>query len=258
MRAPSDLGGRPRAVSRRRVISVIVIAAIVVGIFSLRSLAILWTDELWFSSVKLREVFWSLLEIKVGLAVGFGIFYFLLLFGNLLLVDRLSPREITYDPEDEIVRRYHDVVRPYARRIYAVLSVVAGLFAGLAATSQWQNYLLFANAQSFHKQDPLFHKDLGFYIFRLPFISFIVNWTLGALVSVIIISTLFHYLNGGIRAGRTPPRVSANVKVHLSVLLAVVALVKAVGYLVARWHLVTSTNGYVEGAGYTDVHASRR
>jgi uncharacterized membrane protein (UPF0182 family) len=51
------------------------------------------------------------------------------------------------------------------------------------------------------------------------------------------------------------PRVSPQVKVHLSVLLAAVALVKAAGYIIAKWHLVTSTNGYVEGAGYADVHA---
>ena len=30
---------------------------------------------------------------------------------------------------------------------------------------------------------------------------------------------------------------------------------KAAGYLIAKWELVNSTNGYVQGAGYTDVHA---
>ena len=45
------------------------------------------------------------------------------------------------------------------------------------------------------------------------------------------------------------------VKAHLSFLLALIALTKAAGYFLQRYQLVTSNNGYVEGAGYTDVHA---
>jgi uncharacterized membrane protein (UPF0182 family) len=255
VRSPADLGSRSPASPRRRIIIIVSVAVLVVVLFSLRSLAVLWTDYLWFSSVHYSYVWSTLFQIKIALALVFGVVYFVLLFSMLLLTDRLGARDLSFDAEDEIVRRFQDLVRPYSRRIYAGISIVAAIFAGLSATGQWQNYLLFANAQSFHRTDPLYHKDIGFYIFKLPFYSFIVSWLLGALVSVIIITAVFHYLNGGIRTTRVTPRVSPQVKVHLSVLLAAVALVKAVGYVIARWHLVTSTNGYVEGPGYADVHA---
>ena len=45
------------------------------------------------------------------------------------------------------------------------------------------------------------------------------------------------------------------MKAHLSVIGAGIALMKAVGYVIAKWELVNSTNGFVQGAGYTDVHA---
>ena len=45
------------------------------------------------------------------------------------------------------------------------------------------------------------------------------------------------------------------MKAHLSVIGAGIALMKAAGYVIAKWELVNSTNGYVQGAGYTDVHA---
>ncbi len=231
------------------------VVILVILLLSLRSLAVLWTDQLWFSSVHLSNVFSTLLLIKIGLGVTFGIFFFLLLFGNLLLADRFGARDLSFDPDDELVRRFQDLVRPYARRTYALISVIAGAIAGLSATGQWQNYILFANARSFHKKDPLFHKDLGFYIFRLPFLTFVVDWMLASLIAVIVITAFFHYLNGGIRTARVSPRVSPQVKVHLSVLLAAVALMKAFGYVIAKWQLVVSTNGYVEGAGYADVHA---
>ena len=129
------------------------------------------------------------------------------------------------------------------------------LIAGFNATSQWNNYLLFAHSVPFHVKDSLFHKDLSFYIMTLPFVSFIVTWLLVSLFVVLIVTTGFHYLNGGIRATRTSPRVSPRVKAHLSVIGAGIALMKAAGYVIAKWELVNSGNGYVQGAGYTDVHA---
>ena len=114
---------------------------------------------------------------------------------------------------------------------------------------------LCTQSEPFHILDPLFHKDLSFYIFTLPFLSFLVTWTLVSLFVILIFTTGFHYLNGGIRTTRVSPRVSPKVKAHLSVIGAGIALMKAAGYIIAKWELVNSTNGYVQGAGYTDVHA---
>jgi uncharacterized protein len=255
VRSPADLGPRPFFSSRRRVFIIVGVLVLIVLLFSLRSLAILWTDELWFSSVGRSDVFSTLLEVKLGLFACFGVFFFALLFGNLMLTDRLGARNLSLDAEDEIVRRYQALVRPYARRVYALIAIIAGIIAGLTAIGQWNNYVLFANAQSFHQTDPVFHKDIGFYVFKLPFMTFVVDWLIGSLIAVILLSAFFHYLNGGIRATRLVPRVAASVKVHLSVLLAAVAIMKALGYIIAKWQLVVSTNGYVEGAGYADIHA---
>ena len=231
------------------------IFVVLIGFLSLHSLAVLWTDQMWFSAVGLGNVFSSLLFIKVGLAVVFGAIFFFLMWGNLLLTNTFGARDLSFDPEDEVVRRFQTVVRPRAGRIYAAIAFVMALIAGFNATSQWNNYLLFADSVPFHVKDSLFHKDLSFYIMTLPFVSFIVTWLLGSLFVVLIVTTGFHYLNGGIRATRTSPRVSPRVKAHLSVIGAGIALMKAAGYVIAKWELVNSGNGYVQGAGYTDVHA---
>ena len=76
-----------------------------------------------------------------------------------------------------------------------------------------------------------------------------------AFVVILIITAVAHYLNGGIRLQVQQRRVSAHVKLHLSVLLAVLALLRAVGYWLQRYELTTSSRGFVEGAGYTDVNA---
>ncbi len=257
MRSPADVSPRPRRIGRlsRRFWIGLIIVVLFIGFLSLRSLAGLWTDQMWFSQTGYGSVWTTLLVTKVGLAVVFGLIFFILMWVNLLLTDRFGARDLSFEPEDEIVRRFQNVVRPYAGRIYAVIGVFTGLIAGLNATGQWQAYLLFIHSKSFNLKDALFHKDLSFYVFTLPFLSFIVTWTLVSLFVILLITAAFHYLNGGIRATRVSPRVAPRVKAHLSVIGAGIALMKAAGYIIAKWELVNSTNGYVQGAGYTDVHA---
>ena len=257
MRSPTDMPLRsPRLgrLSRRFWISA-VIGVLLIGFLSLRNLSVLWTDQMWFSSVGLGKVFSTLLMVKVGLGLTFGAVFFFIMWGNLLLTDRFGARDLSFDPEDEVVRRFQNLVRPYAKRIYAAIALLMGVVAGLNATGQWQKYLLFANSQPFGTKDALFHKDISFYVFTLPFVSFVVTWFLITFIVALIVTTGFHYLNGGIRATRVTPRVSPRVKAHLSVIGAGIALMKAAGYIIGKWELVNSTNGYVQGATYTDVHA---
>src|SRR6202021_3631039 len=104
-------------------------------------------------------------------------------------------------------------------------------------------------------KDPQFGKDVGFYVFKLPFMNFVVDWTLAILIVILVVTAIFHYLNGGILPQRGIPRVRPAGKAHLSVLLALIALTKAAGYVLQRWGLVNAHDGYVDGLAYTDAHA---
>ncbi len=256
MRTPQDLPARaPRTKGRARWWIIGAVVVLVILLASLKSLATLYTDSLWFSSVQLHDVWSTLLAVKVGLFASFGAIFFVGLWVNLMVCDRIGIRTATLEPDDELVRRYQQAVRPYSRRIYAAISLVLALIAASGTVGEWNNWILFTHAQSFGVKDPQFGMDVGFFVFRLPFLQFLVDWALIVLVVMLVVTAIFHYLNGGIRAQRTPPRVRPAVKVHLSVLLALIALVKAAGYVLQRFQLDTSTNGYVEGVGYTDVHA---
>ena len=257
MRSPTDVPQRPRRLGRlsRRFWFGLTFVVLLVGFLSLRNLAVLWTDQMWFSSLGYSSVFSTLFLIKVGLAFTFGAIFFFIMWGNLLLTDRFGARDLSFDPEDEVVRRFQNVVRPYAKRIYAAIAIVMGLVAGLNASSQWKNYLLFSHSQTFGQTDPVFHKDYGFYIFTLPFVSYVITWFLVILILALIVTAGFHFLNGGIRTTRSSPRVSPRVKAHLSVIGAAIALMKAAGYLMAKWELVNSNHGFAQGASYTDIHA---
>jgi hypothetical protein len=234
---------------------VLAVVVLIVVLASLRTLATFWTDYLWFGSVHLSRVWRRLFVVKAELFFGFAAIFFVVMWVNLAVVDRLAPSELALGPEDELVRRYQQRVAPRAVLVRSLVSVVVALIAASGALGQWKNYLLFMNGGSFGATDPQFHKDVGFFVFKLPFLSFLVSWAFVTLVVVAIFTVIAHYLNGGIRVQSGTPSVAPQVKVHLSVLLACMALVKAVGYVLARYNLDLSQNGYVQGAGYTDVHA---
>ena len=256
MRSPSDIPQVPRPAQhgrRRWIIAALVIVVVVIA--SLRTFAVFYTDSLWFSSVSLHSVWVKLFEIKGGLMVVFGVIFAVLLLASLIVAERLAPKGPSLDAEDEFVKRYREVIGPYSRWLRAGVVVVLSLIVGSQAIGQWQNWILFRNGVSFPNSDPQFHRNVGYFVFTLPFEQFLVHWTLVALFVVLVVTVLSHYLNGGIRMQGSRPRVRPAVKAHISVILGLLALVKAVGYYLARFNLDLSSNGYVQGAGYTDVHA---
>ena len=259
MRTPSDMPTstratrRPHLRRRRWIIAIVVILIVVIA--SLRTFAVFYTNALWFSSVNLHAVWLQLFEVKAGLFVAFSLIFAVLLTASLLVAERLAPRGPALDAEDEFVKRYREIIGPYSRWLRVVVIAGLSLIVGSQAVGQWQNWILYRNSTPFHITDPQFHRDVSYYVFVLPFQQFLVHWSLVALVVVLIVTALSHYLNGGIRLQGPRPRVLPAVKAHISVLLGLVALVKAVGYYLARFNLDLSNNGYVQGAGYTDVHA---
>ncbi|MBT5568747.1 MAG: UPF0182 family protein [Acidimicrobiaceae bacterium] len=232
-----------------------VVSALFVLMLSLRGLAGFWTDYLWFDALGHENVFVSVFGAQVALVVLFTLLFFGLLYGNLTVADRLAPPIRPPGPEEDLLRGYHLVVGHRRGLVRLVLSGLFALIAGLGVSGRWQEWLLFTNAVDFGVSDAQFGRDLGFYIFRLPFMSFVISWLFATLVVVLILTTIFHYINGGIRLQSVGERVQPQVKVHLSVLLGLIALVRAGDYWLARFELTTSDRGAVVGATYTDVNA---
>src|SRR5262249_40357123 len=140
----------------------------------------------------------TILQTKVLLATVFVLIFFGLIYGNLLIADRVAPVGFR-GPEDELLVRYREFVTPRRRLLRFGVSLLFALIAGSGASGQWNNWLLFRNGGSFGSTDPVNHKDLGFYVFKLPFLNYVLGWLFASVVVVLLIVTVIHYLNGGIR-----------------------------------------------------------
>jgi uncharacterized membrane protein (UPF0182 family) len=254
MRVPPVRRNRERRF-RIRPWMVILVAVLVALFLSARSLAGFYTDYLWFDSVGFGDTWRGLLWARFAPAAVFTVIFFLMMLTSLTIADRIAPRTRALGPEDEMLARYQQTVAPYSGRIRILVSLIFALLAGASVSGEWQRWILFTHAQDFGIKDPQFHLDVGFYVFRLPFLSFVFDWLFAGLIVVLVITALAHYLNGGIRLQTPFQRVTPQVKAHLSVILALMALVKTVQYFLARYELNFSTRGVVEGASKTDVAA---
>jgi uncharacterized membrane protein (UPF0182 family) len=231
------------------------VVLIIVLLASLRGLARFYTDYLWFHEVGFTATWRGLIAAKLEPTIVFTLFFFVLMLVNLVIADRLAPRTRAMGPEDEMVERYRSYVAPYAGRVRFVISAFFAFVVGSNVTSEWSAWILFRNHVSFHQRDPQFHRDIGFYVFQLPFLRFVSQWLFVTFVIVLLLVAVFHYINGGIRLQTPYQRVTPQVKAHLSVILALMAFTKTAQYYLGRFELVFSTRGTVDGATYTDVHA---
>jgi len=234
---------------------VLVAVALFFILVSLRGIAGFYTDYLWFDELSLTSVWRSVLGVKIALGVIFTLGFFALLWANLAIADLIAPTFRPLGPEEQLIERYHEAVGQRAGLVRVAVAGAFALIAGPGASGQWGAWTLFRNHVPFETRDALFQKDLGFFVFQLPFAKFVVDWLFASLVIVAIITAVAHYLNGGIRFQTPMQKVTPQVKAHLSVLMAVLAILKAVDYYLEKYELVYSTRGVVQGAGYTDVKA---
>jgi len=247
---------RRRRPSNRRIFLIALAAVLGVLLISLRGIAGFYTDYLWFSELGYTDVWRGLLLAKALPTTVFTVVFFLLILGNLIIADRLQPRFRPAGPEEEFVERYRQFIGPYAGRVRVGVAAFLAMVAASGLTSQWNAWILFRNSVKFGGPgDPQFGADIGFYVFTLPFLRYVFEWTFAALVIVLLVTSVAHYLNGGIRVQGPLQRVTPQVKAHLSVLLGAMALLKAFGYWLQRFELNFSTRGVVQGASYTDVKA---
>ncbi|MPZ87751.1 MAG: UPF0182 family protein [Nitriliruptorales bacterium] len=217
-----------------------------------------YTDILWFSSVGYLEVFTTSLLTRVGLGLMSALFVAALVGGNLLLAHRLVPRYRIPSPQEEAVERYRDAIDPYARPLLLMVALVIGVLSGLTVAAEWSTFLLWLNGTSFGQNDPQFGLDLGYFVFRLPFYTFLNSWLFTTLAFTTVLTALAHYVFGGIRPQSPGQKISPQATVHLSILLAALVAIRGWGFWLDRYLLSYSERGVTTGLSYTDATAQLR
>jgi hypothetical protein len=230
---------------------------VLVGFISISSVVRFYTDLLWFDELGFRSIFLKILSTRVIVGIVGGLFAGIVLLINLEVARRAAPRYRFVTAGTDIAEQYRSAFRPYARLANIAISGLIAIFTGLSTSALWERYLLWVNARPFGVTAPEFGRDVSFYVFGIPFQRAIISSLFGVLVVSLLLSAVAHLFNGSIQPEANRIRVGNVVKVHLSILLGLFALVKAWAYRLDQFELVYSDRGVVTGASYTDVHAQR-
>ncbi len=214
-----------------------------------------WTNLLWYRSVGFSSVYTTELWSKVLLFFGAGALMALLVGANMVIAYRLRPAYRPLSVEQQGLERYRAVVDPRRKWIAGAALGLLGLLTGSSVAGQWPVFLAWLNRTSFGVEDPQFHKDVSFYVFTYPFIRLLLGVLFATVILSILAALMVHYLYGGLRLQGPGDKASPPARAHLSVLVGLFILMKAVAYWFDRYGLVHSERGVATGASYTDINA---
>lgn len=241
-----------------------IIAAIIVAL-ALTLLALagdVLVDWMWFSAIGYAQVFWTTFGAKAGVffvvfaATAFAVWTNARLALGLsgrrrhLPLDFQAKLAATATPPDPLEFMRNRLQWPWV--IVASAGVVA-LLVAWGETSNWNAILLFLYHVPYGSTDPLYDKDIGFYLFSLPAFIAIKNWALVTLSLSALFAGFIYWVHGDIEY---PPQQSMSPAAisHGSALLGCFFAVKAWSYALDRYLLLYGDNGVVLGASYTDIH----
>ena len=244
--------------TRPRIALLVIVLLLLLFFAVIAPFARFYTDALWFNHLGFQQLFYKSLVAKILMVIVFGLAFFILLFGNILVVRRLAPKEkldVEGSPLEEFITKTRDTWSRLVKWVILIFSIIAAFIAGLGWSGQWDVVLRYLNHATTGLKDPIFGKDTSYYLFSYPFIRSLVNWLLGVLIFIFVIIALLYVLEGGIRLKRGPDMLAPHVLAHLSVILAAIFLVKAWSYRLNMYELLFQKRGVVYGVGYTDAHA---
>lgn len=213
-----------------------------------------WTERLWFKSVGYSDVFRSVLTSRVTLFIAMGLMFGIFVIGNLYLAYRTRPATVPLRRDDPAYR-YRLALTPILKPIGIGLFVVITAFAGSIGASHWDTYKMWRNGTPFGKTDPQFHKDIGFYVFDYPWWRFLTSFSFAMIVIAVLAVLFINYVYGGIRIAGRGPKLTRAAQVHLSVLVGLGVLLRAVSYYLDRFGLAIGNGPLFDGINYTDANA---
>ncbi len=238
--------------NRQKVFTILIIAFIV--ILLLREILVgFLTDWWWFNAVDYQAVFLKILSSRVILFIIFALFFLAFFYANLRVVAKRGGgrwREFYSD-----LQVPGEVLERLRKLIFIGVGAVIAVTLGAWASDRWMVVMQALNAEAFGMTDPLFDKDLGFYVFTMPALVFLKQWCLATLAVTAAAVLLVYWESKALGWAYEKLYVSPRVRLHLIFLASLLFLLLAWHFQLEIYDLLYSRQGVVFGASFTDVHA---
>jgi uncharacterized protein len=252
-RSPDKLPSLSRRARRLTILGL----GLVVLMFVARPLIDAYVNWLWFGEVGFRRVWVTVLLTRLSVFVVVALVVGGAVFLALFLAYRSRPVFIPEARQNDPIAPYRTLALRRPRLFGWSVAIAIGALCGLIALSDWVKVQLFLHGGSFGIVDPEFGRDIGFFVFDLPFYRSVLNWLFVAVCLAFVTSLAAHYLFGGLRLTTGKGMLTQAARVQLAVLAGTLVLLKAAAYWFDRYELLSGSRKEptFTGAGYTDIHA---
>ena len=272
-RGNSDDGGGPFAsqggeefvlpIDPRPLVKWVLILGGLFGIFVLANLfRQIYTNWLWFDNLEYNAVYVKVLTTRVWLFLAGAIVFTIIIVPNVVFAYKTSKGE----PGLPISEQVYEVLTQLFRWGIALAIFLLAIIFGSLVSGQWETLLRFinevaftkvdpANGQSIPAQDPVFNKNVAFYVFTLPVHSLAQGWLLGAFIVTLVASGAVYMLNLSLRGIHFSVGITPKMIAHASILLGLVLLITSWNNWIEIHKLLFSPSGAIFGAGYTELNA---
>jgi uncharacterized membrane protein (UPF0182 family) len=227
----------------------------------------IYPDWLWFENLGFSPVFWTMLLSKFGFGFMIGLLLILIISLNLYVASRLNPGRagLGIKAADDYVAQLGLSGRPLNSLLIASILILCFYIASKGAY-HWHLLLRYLYQQPFGSTDPIYNRDIGFYLFSLPLYAFVRNGLIVLFVLSGLVTAGWYLKNGALQIegefsqtqGAPPafPKISVapKAKQHLIFLGGIIVMLLAWGFHLKIYELLYSTQGPAFGASYTDVH----
>src|ERR1700737_341901 len=222
----------------------ITVAVVVVGLIVVGRITGVLVDWLWISSIGYVDVFWTVLSAQAFLFVA----VFAVSAGAIWVSGFLAHRYARSlgtsqagaafsSGMPEVISELADQAAPRIpwRSAIAGVAVLLGLVIAAGEISSWDMALRFLHQVPYGERDPIFGKDISFYLFSLPPYIALKNWLLLLLFCSAVIAGAVYWVRGDIKLGRSPRGLSPAAATHGSALLSLFFALKAWSYGLDRF-----------------------
>lgn len=228
---------------------VFIVLVLLVGV--LVAASTIWTEVLWYRQLNAIRVLLTHWGAGAGMFLICFLLAWLIVSSNLWICFRNRPNRVS---DSIALREVQSILVKGKKRWIWLVGAIIGFFAGGALAPNWRQVLVAFSGGSFGNTDPVFGKDISFFVFKLPLIDIVVTFFLVMTGISLVVSALAYYLFG---AMGTTPRAHATkgARIHMGMLLALGSLIVGVQYYVGRFTMVYQAGSPTDGAMYTDLHA---
>jgi len=221
--------------SRRALRAIVVVAVVFLVCFAVYGLARLWLSYLWYQSLGQQGVFVGRIVSQLATMAACALIALVVIGGTVQLAGRLL----------KIGKR------PLKSATWG--AVACAVISGVNMSGNWMKFRLAVAGSSFGITEPLFNRDVGFFVFRLPAIETLYNWLIGLLVLATILTLAAVFIPQRATGDAWQSR-GWDLKTVASVIAALFILVGgAGGFYLALDHLELPSSGLIAGASFTDV-----